>query len=134
MVLVNTVNAETQRVRESGAGCAARREGQWKSMGVMYRGFIVCRKIVRASERASAHGVPSRKRRTGKGSGIGIKGCFNSLLSSVAQQEGRKSNAAGSQLFSGLAKNESERERETVCLMGQHEENNDKETTSKAEG
>lgn len=53
-----------------------------------YRGrFIVCRGA-RRIERTSMY--PSRKRRTGKGSGMGTKGCFNSLLSNVAQQEEEK--------------------------------------------
>lgn len=42
-------------------------------------------------QKDSARGVPSRKRRTGKGSGgSNTKGCFNSLLSSVAKQEEEK--------------------------------------------
>lgn len=45
MVLVNTVNAETQRVHQSGAGCGqADRKGKVKGGGGDVRGrFIVCR-------------------------------------------------------------------------------------------
>lgn len=90
MVLVNTVNAETQRVHQSGAGCGVgrqKRETGRGREGAMYR-----RSVHRVpGQKDSARGVPSRKRRTGKGSGgSNTKGCFNSLLSSVAKQEEEK--------------------------------------------
>lgn len=83
MVLVNTVNAETQRVHQSGAGCGqADRKGKVKGGGDDVRGrFIVCR-----ARRIARVVYPP-----GKGSGgSNTKGCFNSLLSSVAEQEEEK--------------------------------------------
>lgn len=89
MVLVNTVNAETQRVHQSEAGC-----GQAGKRGTGREGERgrCTRSVHRApGQKDSARGVPSRKRRTGKGSGgSNTKGCFNSLLSSVAEQEEEK--------------------------------------------
>lgn len=69
MMLVNTVNAETQRVHQSGAGCGYRqaergiRKREEGGGGDVRGRFIVCQKD-------SARGVPFRKRRTGKGSGV----------------------------------------------------------------
>lgn len=96
MVLVNTVNAETQRVHQSGAGCGqvgrqkrdgTGRGGKGKGGGGDVRGrFIVCR-----ARRIARVVYPPGKGEPEKGrGGSNTKGCFNSLLSSVAEQEEEK--------------------------------------------
>lgn len=92
MVLVNTVNTETQRVHQSGAGCGMadrKGKGKWKGKGgggdVRGR-FIVCR-----ARRIARVVYPPGKGEPEKGrGGSNTKGCFNSLLSSVAEQEEEK--------------------------------------------
>lgn len=88
MVLVNTMNAETQRVRQSGAGCGqtSRQAGgreRWGEKGAMYAVGSSC-----AGPEGARYTLQEKKDR--KEVGGSTKGCFNSLLSSVAEQEEEK--------------------------------------------
>lgn len=90
MVLVNTVNAETQRVHQSGAGCGHRQtEGVREEVGgggAMYAVGSSCT----GPEGWRAWCALQEKENRKRAGGSGTKGCFNSLLSSVAEQEEKK--------------------------------------------
>lgn len=95
MVLVNTVNAETQRVHQSGAGCGHRQtEGVREEVG---GGGRCTRSVHRVpGQKDGARGVPSRKRRTGKGPGVAVQRVVLTAFCRVwRSRKRRKSNAAG---------------------------------------
>ena len=84
MVLVNTVNAETQRVHQSEAGYEQTLRRGGGGGGDVRGRFIVCRARRIARAWCTLQEKENRKR------GSSTKGCFNSLLSSAAEQEEEK--------------------------------------------